>query len=274
MSGLGPLTVRELKKWYRNPVFLITGLIQPIFWIALFGSAFDIGKLFSLIPSNSGAASFAFFGPAKNYITFILGGILTTTSLFTALFSGTSIIFDRRLGVMSRLLASPIKRSSIIFSKILSTTVRILVQAFILILAALIIPNGLQFVNGFTLFDALIVIAALIMIAFSFSSLFSIIAIRLKRQETIFGIINLINLPLIFASFALFPATLMSGWLAKVAYYNPVSWSTISIRDVILYGSLSSSQLHTVGLNMLYLFLLSIFFIILTIVLSEKEIRD
>ncbi len=42
MSGLGPLTVRELKKWYRNPVFFITGLLQPFFWIALFGSAFDI----------------------------------------------------------------------------------------------------------------------------------------------------------------------------------------------------------------------------------------
>ena len=47
MSGLGPLTMRELKKWYRNPVFLITGLIQPFFWVALFGSAFDFTKLFS-----------------------------------------------------------------------------------------------------------------------------------------------------------------------------------------------------------------------------------
>ncbi len=271
MSGLIPLTVRELRKWYRNPVFFIVGLLQPIFWIALFGSAFDITKLFSGIPKGAAVLP---FGNAPNYITFIVGGILTTTSLFTALFSRTSLIFDRRLGNLGRFLVSPIRRSSIVFSKIVSTTIRILVQAVILVGAALLIPNGLKLVNGISAFDIFIIAAALIMIAFSFSSLFSIIAIRLKKQETIFGIINLINLPLIFASYALFPAALMASWLANVAKYNPVSWSSEAIRTVILNGNLSPSQFHSVMLDLLYLFLLSVFMIILTIVLSEKEIRD
>ncbi|EQB69783.1 MAG: hypothetical protein AMDU5_GPLC00001G0001, partial [Thermoplasmatales archaeon Gpl] len=93
MSGLGPLTVRELKKWYRNPVFFITGLLQPFFWIALFGSAFDITKFFP------GASELILDG-APNYITYIVGGVLTISSLFTAMFAGTNIIFDRRLGPM------------------------------------------------------------------------------------------------------------------------------------------------------------------------------
>ncbi len=143
MSGLGPLTVRELKKWYRNPVFFITGLLQPFFWIALFGSAFDITKFFP------GASELILDG-APNYITYIVGGVLTISSLFTAMFAGTNIIFDRRLGPMGRFLSSPIRRSSIVFSKILSSTIRVMPQALILILAALVIPNGLKFVHGFS----------------------------------------------------------------------------------------------------------------------------
>ncbi|MGP6206466.1 ABC transporter permease [Cuniculiplasma sp. SKW3] len=272
MSGLIPLTVRELRKWYRNPVFFIVGLLQPIFWIALFGSAFDITKIFSGLPPS--LSSLNPFGDAPNYITFIVGGILTTTSLFTAMFSGTSLIFDRRLGNLARFLVSPIRRSSIVFSKILSTTIRILVQAVILVIAALIIPNGLILKHGITVLDILIITAALIMIAFSFSSLFSIIAIRLRKQETIFGIINLINLPLLFASYALFPAGLMASWLANVANYNPVSWSAVAIRTVLLNGSMNGAQFHSVMLDLLYLFLLSMAMIILTTFLSEKEIRD
>ena len=123
MSGLGPLTMRELKKWYRNPVFLITGLIQPFFWVALFGSAFDFTKLFSgFTPPGISVTSevkLALDG-APNYITYIVGGVLTITGLFTAMFAGTNIIFDRRLGPMGRFLSSPIRRSSIVLSKILS----------------------------------------------------------------------------------------------------------------------------------------------------------
>ncbi|MCL5988160.1 MAG: ABC transporter permease [Candidatus Thermoplasmatota archaeon] len=267
MSGLLPLTGRELKKWYRNMVFFITGLLQPIFWIALFGSAFDIAKF---LPT---AALKNTFG-TTSYITFIIGGVLTTTSLFTAMFSGTSIIFDRRLGNMARFLVSPIHRSSIVFAKVLSTTVRILVQAVILIGVAFIIPNGLILSNGMSLFGLFIISAALIMVAFSFSSIFSIIAIRLKRQETIFGIINLINLPLLFASYALFPPSFMPSWLRNVAAYNPVSWSSQAIRNVILNGTLTGSVLSTTLEYMLYLLLLTIFMLVLVYFVSEKEIRD
>ncbi len=271
MSGLIPLTVRELKKWYRNPVFFLVGLIQPIFWIVLFGSAFDITKL--LGPAGVSSTLSPFY-PAPNYITFIIGGILTTTSLFTGMFAGVNIIWDRRLGPMSRFLVSPISRSSIVFSKVLSSTFRILVQAAILLAAALIIPNGLVLQKGFNLFGVFVIVVALVLIAFSFSSIFSIIAIRLRKMETVFGIINLINLPLIFASFALFPKALMASWLGTVAEYNPVSWSSEAIRTVLLYGNLSSSQTNSVLLYLLYLFLLAAFLVIITYILSEKEIRD
>jgi ABC-2 type transport system permease protein len=235
MSGLGPLTVRELKKWYRNPVFFITGLLQPFFWIALFGSAFDITKFFP------GASELILDG-APNYITYIVGGVLTISSLFTAMFAGTNIIFDRRLGPMGRFLSSPIRRSSIVFSKILSSTIRVMPQALILILAALVIPNGLKFVHGFTVLDALVIIAAIILVSFIFSSIFSVIAIRMTNMNSIFGIVNLVNLPLLFVSYAMFSSSMMASWLSSVAAYNPVSWSAEAMRMVIINGNLTGSQ--------------------------------
>ncbi len=240
MSGLGPLTVRELKKWYRNPVFFITGLLQPFFWIALFGSAFDITKFFP------GASELILDG-APNYITYIVGGVLTISSLFTAMFAGTNIIFDRRLGPMGRFLSSPIRRSSIVFSKILSSTIRVMPQALILILAALVIPNGLKFVHGFTVLDALVIIAAIILVSFIFSSIFSVIAIRMTNMNSIFGIVNLVNLPLLFVSYAMFSSSMMASWLSSVAAYNPVSWSAEAMRMVIINGNLTGSQWIQVG---------------------------
>jgi len=277
MSGLWPLTVRELKKWVRNPIFLLTGLVQPIFWIALFGSAFDVTKLFSgvTVPgaSSAGAVSLV-LGGATNYITFLIGGVLTTMSLFSAMFAGTQIIFDRRLGPMGRFLSSPIRRSSIVFSKIVSSVIRILPQVVILIVAAMLIPNGLVFAHGFTILDVLVLLTAIILVAFIFSSIFSVIATRMTNMQSIFGIVNLVNLPLMFVSYAMFPPTMMASWLANVAQYNPVSWSAEAIRMVIINGSLTASQWTSVGWWLGGLAILAAILLLLTAFLVEKEIRD
>ncbi len=271
MSGIGPLTVRELKKWYRNPVFLLTGLIQPLFWIALFGSAFDFAQFF---PGGNAGASFI-LGGAANYITYIVGGVLTVTGLFTAMFAGTNIIFDRRLGPMGRFLSSPIRRSSIVFSKIFSAIFRILPQALILVVAAYLLPNGLKFANGFTIPDALVMVAAIILVSFIFASIFSMIAIRIREMNTIFGIVNLVNLPLLFVSFAMFSPKMMAPDLANVAKYNPVSWSAEAMRTVIINGaSTTYSQWVSIGWWLLFLAILAALLMGLTYLLAEKEIRD
>ncbi|MGC8655470.1 MAG: ABC transporter permease [Thermoplasmata archaeon] len=267
MSGLLPLTSREIKKWYRNPTFFIVGLLQPFFWIALFGSAFDITRGF-------GAAGRLILQGAPNYITFIIGGVATTTALFTGMFSGMNIIWDRRLGTLGRFLSSPIHRSSIVFSKIISATIRILVQILILFIAALLIPNGLEIASSFSAFDVILIIVTVTLVSTLFSSIFSVIAIRVTRQETIMGIVNLVNLPLMFASFALFPKQLMAPWLADIAQYNPVSWSATIMRTVIINGSLNASQLSTVLNNFIALFIVTVVVIVITYVLSESEIRQ
>ena len=263
MSGVWPLMLRDLKKWYRNPVFFLTGLIQPLFWIALFGSALSkLSDVPGVIPAGS------------TYITYIVGGVLTITALFTGMFTGTNIIFDRRLGPMGRFLSSPIARSSIVFSRVFSAVLRILVQAVILIVAALVLPNGLVIPKDFDLLDAGVIVAAIILVSLMFSCLFSVIAIRMREMNTIFGIVNLINLPLLFMSYAMFPADLMAGWIGDVAKYNPVSWSAEAMRTVILNGALTASQWASVGRWLGGLALLTGLMVVITYFMAETEIRD
>jgi len=194
--------------------------------------------------------------------------------LFTAMFAGTQIIFDRRLGPMGRFLSSPIRRSSIVFSKIVSSVIRIMPQVVILIVAALLIPNGLVFAHGFTILDVLVLITAIILVAFIFSSIFSVIATRMTNMQSIFGIVNLVNLPLMFMSYAMFPPTMMASWLSDIAQYNPVSWSAEAIRMVIINGNLTASQWTSVGWWLSGLAILAAFLLLLTAFLVEKEIRD
>lgn len=262
MSGVFPLLMRDLKKWYRNPVFFFTGLIQPFFWIALFGSALSNLSNLGAIPQGS------------TYITYIVGGVLTITALFTGMFTGTNIIFDRRLGPMGRFLASPISRSSIVFSRIFSAIIRIMVQSVILIIAALVLPNGLKFPGDFSLADVLVIITAIVLTSLIFSSMFSVIAIRMREMNTIFGIVNLVNLPLLFMSYAMFPVDLMAPWIGDVAKYNPVSWSAESIRLVVLHGSLTAAQWGSIFQWLGALALVAAGMVALTYVMAEKEIRD
>lgn len=263
MSGLWPLMVRDLKKWYRNPVFFLTGLIQPFFWIALFGSALSgLSNVKGVIPDGS------------TYITYIVGGVLTITALFTGMFTGTNIIFDRRLGPMGRFLSSPITRSSIVFSRVFSAILRILVQSVILVVAALVLPNGLIIPGDFSITDALVIVTAIILVSLIFSSMFSVIAIRMREMNTIFGIVNLVNLPLLFMSYAMFPTALMAGWIGDVAKYNPVSWSAEAMRMVILNGALSAAQWGSIGEWLGGLALLAAIMMTITYLMAEKEIMD
>lgn len=266
------LTVRELKKWIRNPVQLILSLIQPLFWILLFGSAFNITKLIpSNIPGGSSLVMNSFFMGAKNYISFLTPGMLAIMALFSAMFSGMSIIWDRRFGYLSKLIVAPIPRDSIVLSKVFSSMVKAIVQSSILLIIAILVPNGLILSSSFNIVDLLLLFLILSMLIMGFSSLFSIIVIRVKKMETLMAITNLLNLPLMFASTAMFPSTIMPSWLKSIVNYNPISWAANSMRYLVLQGSATWS---TVGSYILYLFIFDIIMVSIVLIVSKYGFEE
>jgi len=256
VHGLWALTNRELKKWYKNPILLLmTTIVQPVIWLGLFGKAMNIGAIFSsssipllplinppLQPTQLVQLGQYFstvatqimkntFG-TTDYFSFMSVGMLSFIVLFTCMFSGMSIVWDRRLGFLNKVLSTPVARSSIILSKILNTVIRALVQAAIVLFIAYLF--GLTPGPDFTVISLLGVFAALFLVSVGLSSIFIFIAIRSTRMETQMAVMNLLNLPLLFASNALFPTSIMPWPLPIIASVNPISYTTDAARQLIL----------------------------------------
>ena len=244
LHGLWALTNRELKKWYKEPIFLFMSIIQPVIWMGLFGKAMNIGSIFTgtslPVPLPPGVDPQIVsqqimketFGTA-DYFSYMSVGILSFVVLFTAMFSGMSIVWDRRLGFLNKVLSTPVARGSIIFAKVFSAVVRSLIQAGIVLLVAFLL--GLQLSPDFSVLNIFGVFAALFLVCFGLSSIFILIAIRSTRWETQMAVVNLLNLPLLFGSNALFPTKLMPDWLQAFARINPITYVTDATRQLILF---------------------------------------
>jgi len=236
--GLWALTNRELKKWYKEPILFLMSIIQPVIWMGLFGKAMNIGSIFTgtAFPMPPG------FDPQQimeqtfgtsDYFSYMSVGILSFVVLFTAMFSGMSIVWDRRLGFLNKVLSTPVARGSIIFSKVLSAVVRSLIQASIVLLVAFLL--GLQLGPNFNVLSIFGLFAALFLVCFGLSSIFILIAIRSTRWETQMAVVNLLNLPLLFGSNALFPTKMMPDWLQTFAKINPITYVTDAARQLLLF---------------------------------------
>lgn len=264
LHGLWALTNRELKKWYKTPVVFILTLIQPIIWLGLLGNALNLGSLVSsssiafpaelasqFSPQQLGLLNQFFSGlqdkimtstfGTTSYISFMAVGMIAFTALFTTMFSGMSIVWDRRLGFLNKALSTPVSRAVIILSKVLSATLRSMFQAAIILLIAL--PLGFQFGAAFTPINILGVFAFLFLICMGLSSMFIAINIRSTRIETPMAVMNLLNLPLTFASSAFFPIDRMPGWLQAVATVNPLSYTMNGMRQLLINPTIDYSQL-------------------------------
>ena len=248
------LTVRELKKWIRTPATVFIALFQPIVWLALFGSAFNPTNLIpvSIGPTNLTPEVLAqirqsilsqTFGNAPNYITYLTGGILSLLLLFTSAFSGGSLVLDRRFGYLNKLLVSPIPRASIFLSRVFATVVKGMIPSLIVFFVALSIPDGLKLDPSFSLLDGLLLFLTLFLLSLGFSSLFTAIAIRMTKWESLVAVVNLLNLPLLFSSSALLPVTSMPDWLQAIAKINPISKAADVTRTLIVQGSVDLSSM-------------------------------
>jgi len=230
------LTVRELKHWYRVKMQILMTVLQPLLWLGLFGQAFNIGAM--LTSSPGGEATFsAFFAGAPDYFSFMSVGMLAVVTLFTCMFSGMSIVWDRRFGFLNKLKVAPIARGAVPISRTLATVIRALIQASFVLLAAVIftrVPGltGLTLKSGFGPLEVAGIMLVLFLLAVGFSSLFTTVALAVENQEVLFGVINLLNLPIMFASAAMFPTTLMPSWLQSVFACNPLTWAADALRQM------------------------------------------
>ena len=234
LHGLWALTNRDLVKWYKNPIQLFISLIQPVVWLGLFGKALNFGSFISSQPGITSAEIAAInlktFG-VTDYFSFLGAGMLAFIILFTAAFSGMSVVFDRRFGFLNKALSTPVGRGAIVTSKVLQSVIRSLIQAAIVLGIAVALGMSIASFSILTLAGSFVI---LFLMSFGLSSLFVSLALRSSDWQTQMAIINLLNLPLLFASNAMLPVTIMPGWLQSVVKLNPVSYANDAVRQMLL----------------------------------------
>ncbi len=221
-------------KFFRSRALLFASLLQPALWLVLYGvsmsSNFDL--IGSGLPPQAGVVS-------VNYLTFMAAGVISMTVLFTCLYSGISLQFDKQFGLMKEMVASPMPRSHIILGLSLSGVAKSLIQAIIIVLFGVVL--GVKFFAGFAIEQILIsilgIFAFVVVFAMGLMFLSTFIAMKIESHEGTQGVITLLTLPLFFASNALYPISSLPVAIQAVSYVNPLSYFINGLR----YFSLGSN---------------------------------
>ncbi len=234
---------------------IILVFTTPLMWLLLFGQAFNIGELVPSGPVAPGAPSVtSTFGGAGDYFSFMALGQIALIVMFSTFFSGVSILYDRKSGFLYKLQVAPIPRSAIPLSRISASVFKSMLQAAVVLLLAVAftaIPglNGLHFAGGFGVTDLLLLLLFVVLISVGFSALFTALGLAVKNEETLWGLINILNFPLMFTSSALVPISLMPDWLATVARYNPVTFAVDGMRQLVFQTDVGA--VHSLGADLL-----------------------
>jgi ABC-2 type transport system permease protein len=225
----GYLTIywRDMIRFVRFKTLLVSSLLQPALWLAFFGIAMasNFDAMMAGVPVPEGAR-------AVGYLTFMGCGIIAMTTLFTSLFSGIVILFDKNWGLMREILASPVSRNQIIVGLALSGVTKSFIQAIIIMGFGILI--GAAFFAGSTPVQALVGIAGVLafvaLFAVGFLFLSAAIAISMESPEGLQGIMTLLTMPIFFASNALYPIDNFPEVLRIISAYNPMTLLINGIR--------------------------------------------
>jgi ABC-2 type transport system permease protein len=171
-----------------------------------------------------------------SYLDFMAPGVLAQSVLFTAIFYGIAIIWERDLGIVQKLLVSPAYRAALVLGKAVSAGARGLSQTVIIYAVTLVLGIHLRLEP----LAVLGVVLAVLLGSAVFSTFSLIIACVVKTRERFMGIGQVLTMPLFFASNAIYPIAMMPGWLRAVAHANPLTYLVDALRTLMVQGGASA----------------------------------
>ncbi|MGP8057175.1 MAG: ABC transporter permease [Nitrososphaerales archaeon] len=232
------LTIAEIeaRKIRHDSTELWMRTVQPALWLLVFGEVFNAVRSLSI--------------PGYSYIQYIAPGVLAQSVLFVAIFYGITIVWERDVGLLTKLLSTPSPRLSIVVGKSLAAGVRGIFQGVMVFALALIIGINLRFDP----LDVAGVFIAAVLLAMCFACLSMTLASFLKTRDRMMGIGQAITMPLFFASNAIYPVSLMPVWLQYISKFNPLSYGVDAIRCMLLTGDYSALPVDILALLLSTLF--------------------
>jgi ABC-2 type transport system permease protein len=219
LKGIYALWYRETKVFLRERSRVISSIINPLLWLLIIG-----GGLGSAV-SFEGA----------DVMSFIFPGVLIQTALFSSVFFGVYIVWDKKVDFMKEVLVAPMRRTSLFVGKILGGSTDTLLQILILFVIGIAFTvGGIMPGLHFTVFSVAVSLAFLLVATMGLVSIGLIIGSQMESPEGFQLIISFLIFPLFFLSGALFPITNLPAWLAPFIFVNPVTYAVDGIRGVLL----------------------------------------
>jgi ABC-2 type transport system permease protein len=216
MKTIYILWLRQLKRYWRSKPRMIGTLGQPLLFLLAFG--FGFGPIFAKAGQG-------------NYMQFLAPGVIAMSILFTAMFAGMEVIFDRQFGFLKETLVAPVSRSKIMFGRTLGGATVAFLQGIIVFIITLCIGFRIQHL-------ALIPVALLFMILISllFTAFGTAIASKLEDMHAFPLIMNFLIMPIFFLSGALFPLAGLPSTIDTIANLNPLSYGIDGLRGTLSNG--------------------------------------
>ncbi len=205
--------LREVKRFIRSKSRIVGALGQPLLFLVALG--YGLGPVFQKAGQG-------------NYLEFIAPGIIGMSIIFTAIFNGMQVIWDRQFGFLKETLVAPVSRLAIMFGRTLGgATVAALQGTLVLCIAV---------AAGFRPLWVGVVPAIIVMllIALLFSALGITVASKLRDMQGFQLIMNFLVMPLFFLSGALFPLNNVPKALLIVAQFDPLSYGVDALRHFLI----------------------------------------
>jgi len=222
VTGIGAIWYREWKVFLREKSRIVASVVNPFLWLFVFGGG--LGRSVSI--------------PGTDYQAFIFPGILGQAALFSSVFFGVYIVWDRKIDFLKEVLVAPITRTSVFLGKMIGGATDSLVQSLILLVLGAVLSRA-GWIPGLHL-NAEKIVGALLVLSLTTASLVSvglIIGSWMDSPEGFQLVSSFVLFPTFFLSGALFPIDRLPGWLHWFVLADPLTYSVDALRAVILGAS-------------------------------------
>ncbi|KLK88998.1 multidrug ABC transporter permease [Methanoculleus sediminis] len=213
--------LRNVKRYLRSKSRIVGSLGMPVFFMLVLG--FGLNSIVS-IP-----------GMEEGYLEFIIPGIVAMSVLFTSVFSGIQIIWDKQFGFLKETLVAPVSRLEIMVGQTLGGATTAVIQGLILMVFALFIGLQPAGIAGF-----LVAVGFMALIGVTFTAFGIAIASRMEDMHGFQLVMNFVIFPIFGLSGALFPINSLPDWIRPLTLADPLTYGVEGIR----YGLSGTAQVH------------------------------
>ena len=225
LKGIYALWYREYKVFTREKSRIISSIVTPMLWFIIIG----------------GGLGSAFSSSEVSYQTLIFPGVLIQSVIFSSIFFGVYIVWDKKIDFLKEVLVSPLSRSTIFIGKVVGGSTDTLIQICLLFIIGFIFQaNGLLIGIHFTPESILISLAFLLITTVAAVSIGLIMGSQMESPEGFQLVSSFVIFPMFFLSGALFPINNLPSYLAPLVLIDPITYSVDGLRGTLIGGTASN----------------------------------